>query len=586
MAISVKKIGKRFALAVPPSFGLKEALQWLMLVRLFVLYCILGSLVTQHVFRGDGVSSNDLIYAYTLLSLAFVANYLQALLLPKIHFPRTCSFFNIVFDSLLTSLWMFHVGSSATLFPLLYLIQILAVALTFYQKGAVVAALTSSLFFGIVNLLNSANADVNWSPWAVYSGIFIVLGVVGGYLSEELLRTTKRLEEKSKKFDELNQLHERIIHGIPTGLLTIDTEERVSFINPAGEHILGKHSRDLKGKTLSEVLPDLNPFFNQIESTEIKDESETEEQADQTALTATGTDIRRTVYLQSKSQKGSSKLQMTVEVGHGKNARLIRGDVAELEAGTQGPLGSRNQKGGRVLLFQDVTKLVHLEERLKQNDKLAAVGQLAAGIAHEIRNPLAGMSASIQMLKGSMTPGALDPEGQKLMDIAIKEIDRLNDLITEFLDFVKPEKMKLASVDIANLLWEIAEILKKSKDSKNVEFTESFSECVGLGNSEKLKQVALNLMMNAIQAMPQGGKLQIGCKSLEHRIVFWIEDSGVGMSEEVLAHLYEPFFTTKAKGTGLGLATVHKIIDMHSGEIRVTSKPSHGTRFEVFLPRA
>ncbi len=583
MAILIKKMGKRFALSVPPSFGLKEALQWLMLVRLFVLYTVLAAVVVQHIVRPQAFTNEDILFAYTLLTLSFLINLVQSVLLPQIKFPRTCSFFNIIFDSLLTSIWLYHSGSAASLFPLVYLIQILAVALTFYQKGAIIAAFTSCLFYAVVSFSSPAGFT-EWTPWAIYSGLFMVLGIVGGYLSEELLRTTKRLEEKTKKFEELSELHERIIHDIPTGLMTVDHEEKISFINPAGEHILGKHSRDLVGKNIQESIHDFLPFFNQIESQEIKGEMEEDEE--QTALTATGTDVRRNVFLQPKAQRGSSKLQFTVEVGHGKNSKIIRGDVAALEAGSFSSLGRRNEKGGRVLLFQDVTKLVHLEEKLKQNDKLAAVGQLAAGIAHEIRNPLAGMSASIQLLKGSIQPGALDQEGQKLMDIAIREIDRLNDLITEFLDFVKPEKMKMGSVNLSGLLAEIGEIVKKTKEAKSVEFIESFSDCLVQGNTEKLKQVALNLLMNAVQAMPNGGKLEVGCKAMEHRVLFWVQDSGIGMSEDVLNRLYEPFFTTKDKGTGLGLATVHKIIDSHQGEIRVTSRPKEGTRFEVYLQRA
>lgn len=569
-------------MSVPPSFGLKEALQWLMLVRLFVLYSVLAAIVIHHVVRTDAFTQSDILFAYSLLSLSFLMNLVQSVLLPKIKYPRTCSFFNIIFDSLLTSIWIYHAGSMASLFPLVYLIQILAVALTFYQKGAIIAAFTSCVFYGIVSLTAQVGF-FEWTPWAIYSGLFVVLGVVGGYLSEELLRTTKRLEEKTKKFEELSELHERIIQDIPTGLLTVDSEEKVSFINPAGEHILGKHSRDLMGRKLEECISDFLPFFNQTESEEIKGE---EEDTEQTALTATGTDIRRGVFLEPKAKRGSSKLQFTVEVGHGKSAKIIRGDVAALEAGSFGALGKRNDRGGRVLLFQDVTKLVHLEEKLKQNDKLAAVGQLAAGIAHEIRNPLAGMSASIQLLKGSIQPGALDQEGQKLMEIAIREIDRLNELITEFLDFVKPEKMKMSTVPLNGLLWEIAEIVKKTKEAKNIAFTENYSDCVVQGNPEKLKQVALNLLMNAVQAMPKGGKLDIGCKAMEHRVLFWVQDSGIGMSEEVLHRLYEPFFTTKDKGTGLGLATVHKIVDLHHGEIRVSSRLKEGTRFEVYLQRA
>jgi two-component system, NtrC family, sensor histidine kinase PilS len=297
--------------------------------------------------------------------------------------------------------------------------------------------------------------------------------------------------------------------------------------------------------------------------------------------------------VRAKSVKGTARLQQTVAIGKGGKTRLLRGDVASLEAEAGvSPLllGSTGNgpEGARVLLFQDVTKLLHLEEKLKQNEKLAAVGQLAAGIAHEIRNPLASMSASIEMLKDSFPEASVKGENRRLMEIAIREIDRLNLLITEFLDFVKPEKLKLVDVDLPGLLGDVVLAVRGSKDAKDrVTFHEEFTASAARGSAEKLKQVVYNLVVNAVQAMGKGGEVRVGCASVNaQRVKFWVQDQGHGMSEDVLAHLYEPFFTTKDKGTGLGLATAYKIIEAHHGEIRVTSKPGAGTRFEIWLPSA
>jgi two-component system sensor histidine kinase PilS (NtrC family) len=240
------------------------------------------------------------------------------------------------------------------------------------------------------------------------------------------------------------------------------------------------------------------------------------------------------------------------------------------------------------LLFQDVTKVRHLEERLKQNEKLAAVGQLAAGIAHEIRNPLASMSASIEMLKGALPPSSEFVENQRLMDIAIREIDRLNDLITEFLDFVKPEKFKLESIELGTLVEDVVKAVQSGKYATNpIEWVSSFSPGILVqAHREKMKQVVWNLVLNAVQAFQKPGKIEVGVAIVnDHWAKLYVKDDGQGMSEEVQAHLYEPFFTTKDKGTGLGLATVYKIVEGHYGEIRVQSRPGAGTLFEVFLPR-
>lgn len=276
-----------------------------------------------------------------------------------------------------------------------------------------------------------------------------------------------------------------------------------------------------------------------------------------------------------------------MEVGSGMSKRTLRGDVAEIDIGSgMGRLLQTQAQGGRVLLFQDVTKIIHLEEKLKQHEKLAAVGQLAAGIAHEIRNPLASMSASIEMLKTAQE--WTDPENKKLMEITLKEIDRLNGLITEFLDFVKPEKLKLVSLSLNDLLQEIVTAASGMEEFKKMTtISTKFQTIQVLAHGEKLKQVVWNLLLNAVQAIKEKGTIEIGCEAVsEQRVKWWVSDTGQGMTEEVLAHIYEPFFTTKPQGTGLGLPTVFKIIEAHHGEIKVNSVVGKGTCFEIFIPRA
>jgi len=308
----------------------------------------------------------------------------------------------------------------------------------------------------------------------------------------------------------------------------------------------------------------------------------------ETSISATGSEFHRSVFLKAKSETGGqARLQQIVEVGSGMSKRTLRGDVAEVDIGSgMGRLLQNQAQGGRVLLFQDVTKIIHLEEKLKQHEKLAAVGQLAAGIAHEIRNPLASMSASIEMLKTAQE--WTDPENKKLMEITLKEIDRLNGLITEFLDFVKPEKLKLVSLSLNDLLQEIVTAASGMEEFKKMtSISTKFQTIQVLAHGEKLKQVVWNLLLNAVQAIKEKGIIEIGCEAVsEQRVKWWVSDTGQGMTEEVLAHIYEPFFTTKPQGTGLGLPTVFKIIEAHHGEIKVNSVVGKGTCFEIFIPRA
>lgn len=583
----IKNWKVQLGIGVPPSTGAKEGLQWLLLGRLVALYLLFGAGLLPRFFAGDTLPFLKLLDGYLLLAAAFLSILSQAVFLERLGNSSWAAIANLAFDTCLISLWLlWHPESS--LFVLLYLVQILLVALTFFQRGALLAAVAASAGFGLVSM--SLGGEHGYFAWAIYTALFMMVGVVGGYLSEELLRTTERLREKTLRVERLVSLQEKILSSLPTGLLTMDGEGIVHFANPAACHILRLEPDQLVGKRLNEASAELMPFFSQIEATPLTEDIPEESHVD-VRLSQTRDDFHR-IFVESQLHGGSTRLQQIVELGTGRDRRILRGDVAELNTGDAyaGGLLSKQAQGGRVLLFQDVTKLIALEDKLKQHEKLAAVGQLAAGIAHEIRNPLASMSASIEMLRDGDAKQLDGPESHKLMDIAIREIDRLNLLITEFLDFVKPDKMTLESVDIGAMLEEVLSSVRAGqKDSAHrIEFKTSFpAGTFALASGEKLRQVVWNFIINSIQAISDKGTVEVGCAvSGNHHVRFWVSDSGHGMSEETMAHLFEPFFTTKQRGTGLGLATAYKIVEAHQGEIRVESTKGKGTRFEVLLPRA
>lgn len=223
---------------------------------------------------------------------------------------------------------------------------------------------------------------------------------------------------------------------------------------------------------------------------------------------------------------------------------------------------------------------------MRQSEKMAAVGQLAAGIAHEIRNPLASMSGSIQLLESSF-PNA-ESEERRLMKIVIREIDRLNNLITEFLDFVRPDVLRDDPVDLNSLLRDVMEMCRLNPSLRkdvvqviDLQATRSIP-----GNRDKLKQAILNIVINAYQAMNDQSevkepKIVIKTIDREHAVVLTIRDHGCGMDEVGLRRMFEPFHTTKPKGTGLGLAITHKIIESHAGRIFVESTKGVGTEFTL-----
>lgn len=553
------------------------------------LIALLATVIYQVALKPQ--TSFTMSLSYGMLALFFTFQLMLGGLSPQSQRRHLWEYIVLVVDLFLISTWLFKTGLENSFVVFLYPVVILLASLTFFTRGGVAFGLLSSLLFGIVLFVNKPINSEGILAWVVYSGVFLSVGLVGGYLSSELRKAADRLGQKNSEIQRLTFLFERIIEGMPTGLLIVDESLRLAFINPGAEAILGKRQEDVLEKNLATVEPDLLPFFEKIDSKRILDESDDQQGAGiETELTATGTEWHRSVFLSAKLTRGNARLQQTVELGNGKSKRLLRGDVAEVEMSSHtGEILGRVEGVGRVLLFQDVTKLVHLEDKLKQSEKLAAVGQLAAGIAHEIRNPLASMSGSVQMLQEGSEASQLSSEDQKLMSIIKKEIDRLNGLVNEFLSFVKPDQFELKPVDLQTLLSDIAiQALNRRNESAGVEIIQQLHPGIrAQGNHEKLTQVAWNLITNALQAMHGPGKVSIGCGEVSpHWVCFWIEDEGEGMTDDTLQHLYEPFFTTKPKGTGLGLATVYKIVEAHQGEIRVRSKKGEGTRFEVHLPKA
>jgi two-component system, NtrC family, sensor histidine kinase PilS len=238
-----------------------------------------------------------------------------------------------------------------------------------------------------------------------------------------------------------------------------------------------------------------------------------------------------------------------------------------------------------LILLRDQTERVKLIENLRQKEKLAAIGQLAAGIAHEIRNPLAGISGSVELLSKETH----NEDDKKLMNIILKEINRLNNLITEFLEYARPEKKPDQVVDLSFLINETIENVKLSPWlPKNTKFEISLTSAARvLGESDKLKQAFLNIIVNGLQSMLQVPEpvLKVNCVEQGPQLIVKIKDIGSGMTDEVKKRIFEPFFTTKSKGTGLGMALTHKILEMHNVKVEIESQSKIGTTFYLTFNR-
>lgn len=351
---------------------------------------------------------------------------------------------------------------------------------------------------------------------------YFVTAFVAGYFSEELKSQGQLLQDEKL-------LGELILENTPVGVFLADADGELLRKNPAGDRILSFGGGE--GRKISELFPEIDNL-----------------------------------------RVGASEFQAQRQG----ELRIFRIQVADRE------IFRRHLK---VIVVEDLTEMKRLEFSQRQSEKLAAVGQLAAGIAHEIRNPLTGISGSIQLLAGHTSPA----ESAQLSKIILKEIDRLNHLITEFLDFARPESPPADMVDLEGLVNEVVSSLKLDQVNGGDQ-TEWIFESTYKGklraHRDKLKQALLNILVNALQSLAGRPKRQIfvrvsaGADGIE----ILIRDSGCGMRKEQIGRIFEPFHTTKPKGTGLGLAITHKIIEGHSGRIFVESEVERGTEFRIILP--
>jgi two-component system sensor histidine kinase PilS (NtrC family) len=259
---------------------------------------------------------------------------------------------------------------------------------------------------------------------------------------------------------------------------------------------------------------------------------------------------------------------------------------------------------GHVVIFQDVSDVVRMEAELRRSERLAATGQLAANIAHEIRNPLAAISGSLEMLRDGASRGTDGAQRQRLFEIALREVERLDHLIADFLAYARPAAAEPAPLAVAPVVEDVLKMFEASRPPGVRAVMAVPADCTVLADSRQLRQALWNLVLNAAQALPDGGEVRISAQRLAEPaqgadpqrrnaadeggrcVEIAIADSGVGIPPDVLERVFEPFFTTKRAGSGLGLPTVHRIVENHGGSLSLESRRGQGTTVRVRLPDA
>ena len=526
------------------DFQTKEKTLWFMFLRALVTTFLLIITLIYQIKDSSFIGPQELLPIYSLIGFTFLITIIFSLLIDRIKNLTYFSISQIAYDILFITTLIYITGTQQAIFTFLYFFTIAFAAFLFFRSGALYTAAFSSICFSTLLILDPIPSSETHLLTLFFNNVaFFLVAILSGYLSEQFKQFGIKLKEEQESVQELEDLNKTIIDNMKSGLLTTDLKNRIIYFNKAAEKITGLSLSHIYEKNVFDIFPELKKYW-----------------------------IKKIPSSKDLPKRQNFKFKKSI------TENLILGFSLS-------PLRDASRsKMGYILIFEDLTNIIEMEQHLQRSDKLAAVGKLAAGIAHEIRNPLASVSGSIEVLKRDLD---VKDENKKLMDIILKETDRLNNLVGEFLDYVRPSEYKREVFDIHKTIEEIILAISMNKSvSKNIktDFNPGKQHFYIHGNKEKIKQVFWNLMLNACQAMPEGGTVKVYSYQKEGQLYIDIADTGEGIPEEIINKIFDPFFTTKPSGTGLGLSMVHKIVEAHQGRISVSSKKGEGTSFTLMLP--
>jgi len=529
----------------------RRRLSWLMGVRLLVASLLLGGTLFSSVQAEHGTADFTPRFLLGLISATYAVSLGFLLWLPRTKRLFTVATGQIGWDLLLTTGLVYVAGGAASGFTFLYGATVLLAAIV---VGPVAARLTTvaSLVLYVSLALSLTNAwldhPVDQPPEryllrpidATFTILVNILGLLlvaflANHLAARLRQTGGRLREATAQAAELARLNEDIIRSLSSGLVTTDSAQLVRTVNPAGLDIFRVKSADeMVGKPIARFFP-LAP-----------------------------------------APMGASRNEG--------EARRADGSAFPVGFSKTPLVNASGERTGDLFLFQDLTELVELRLAAERAERLAALGRLAAALAHEVRNPLGSMSGAVQLVRES--PG-LGREDRHLLGIVLREVDRLNDLVTTMLQVGRPPRSEPARTGLVALTSDVVEVARRDHRSAEtrLEVRCPSSEVFVAVDGDQIRQVVWNLLCNALTHAPRGSEVKIEVREEATTALWTIEDEGPGVPLEARGHLFDMFYSKRPHGVGLGLALVDQIVRAHGGEVRVVSPPGQGAKFEVRLPR-
>ncbi|MDL1968990.1 MAG: ATP-binding protein [Deltaproteobacteria bacterium] len=547
---------------------IEKRLRWLMCCRVVIATFLLGITTFIRLKETEPSLQATLSPVYFIIALIYLFSFACFFIQKIIKNIKLNVYIQSLSDiSLITGL-VYVTGGIESIYSVLYPLVIIFSVLFLAGKGGLISASVSSIFYGllldleyygIIQPIYTWDYDYNSSAGYVFSRIFVhiisfyIIALLTSFAVEQEKTARDLLEKKESAFDQLDLLHKSIIESVDTGILTVDLNGDIKSFNRGAEKITGFLYSEIINKNINDAPTLISNLLNK-----------------------------------GNRWKPRSRFEVA---GSGK---ILGCSVSPLVDGNR-------KKIGNILIFQDLTVIKEMERKIEKNKRLAFVGEIAAGLAHEIRNPLASISGPIQMLSKDLK---LDETDTKLMQIILRGKDRLEDFVKDFLLLARPKQSERKDINIKAIIDDVLESLRFSPEwREDIEVTKDLCNQSSIyGNRAEIRQVISNIISNAAQSMPEGGILKIETtpfpppshlvkggkeKFLDRKqyLKIRISDSGCGIEGKDQDRLFEPFYTTKENGTGLGLAIANRIVVNHMGKIRIESKPGKGTDCIVLLPQ-
>ena len=552
--------------------SLFSKIQWLMFFRAAVVTLLLGATAIVQLRESQFFQHVPPLYFYALIGFTYALTLIYALLLRHIKRLRAFAYVQILGDVFFITFLIYLTGGIASIFSWVYILSIFSAGTILYRRGGLLVASASSILYGTLLDLEYYQVILPFGGrHPFYSGYqsgyvlylvainivaFYLVAILSSYLAEQIQSKEEELKKRIIDYRQLERLYKHIVQNVVSGLITIDQEGRITSFNRMAEEITGYKFEEVYQQEIETLFPGFSDWKRSFRG----------------ALGEVWSQLRFSRWETKFPRKDGTQLILGFSLSALKD--------------------SSDQEIGSILIFQDLTKLREMEEDLKRADRLAAIGKMAAGIAHEIRNPLASISGSIEILKDE--PGNTGSNKQ-LMGIILREVGRLNSLIEDFLLFARPISPGKEKIHLNRLVKEILKMFTNSPDfNPQIRLETRYRDDLFIqGDPHQIRQVFWNLFINAAQAMPKGGELLVELSKDSSSLPFSkgqangeisVSDTGVGIGEGEIGKIFDPFFTTKERGTGLGLSIVHSILESYGGKIKAQSQKGRGSVFSVYLP--